>query len=243
MGHCCVVSLIKYIAIEPISYQIIWLEKSAVGDIGIFIYDTSLGVEFAHTDVMAHKFRNLKKNIKRHLERKVHKDNVITEEQKQQKDAAYARKNIVIGMAVGRTCYHLYSKGRPFADFEELFYLQELNGVGIGNINHGQDFARNFLPFVAEVVSSRVNRFLSTPLIQTGDRPPLNISVDKATYKHRTRQFVSAVTIVPESENLIQYIYLGIPIAKAHSGIDIARNGKACMDERQIEGDQIAGEV
>ena len=190
---------------------------------------------------MSSKFRNLKKNIKRHLQRQVHVDNVKMRDEKEQKYAAYAAKNIVVGMAIGRTCYHLYSKGRPFADFESSLFLQELNGINIGNINHGQDFARNFLPHVADVVSRRVNKFISWPLLQTGHRPPLNISADKATYKHRTRQFVSAVTVVPDSDKLIQYIFLGSPIVKAHDGNSVAKNWKEAMDKRLVAADQIAG--
>ena len=217
------------------------LSKAVVGDIGVFLYDTSVGVEFAEGEVMSSKFRNTKKNIKRHLQRDVHVNNLKSQEEKQQKDAAYAAKNIVVGMAIGRTCYYLYSKGRPFADFESLLFLQELNGINIGNINHGQDFARNFLPHVAEVVSKRINQFISSPLQQTGHRPPLNVSADKATYKHRTRQFVSAVTVVPGSDNLIQYIFLGSPVVKAHDGISVAKNWKEAMDARLVTADQIAG--
>ena len=216
------------------------LRKAIVGDIGVFLYDANLGVEFGES-VMSSKFRNLKKNIKRHLQRQVHVDNVKMRDEKEQKDAAYAAKNIVVGMAIGRTCYHLYSKGRPFADFESSLFLQGLNGINIGNINHGKDFARNFLPHVADVVSRRVNKFISSPLLQTGHRPPLNISADKATYKHRTRQFVSAVTVVPDSDKLIQYIFLGSPIVKAHDGNSVAKNWKEAMDKRLVAADQIAG--
>ncbi len=154
------------------------LSKVILGETGAFLYDANQSVEFGESDVMASKFRNLEKKIKYHLEWQGHIDNVKMIDEKEQKDAAYTVTNIVISMAIGRTCYHSYNKGRQFADFENLLFLQQLNGISIGNINNGQNFARNFLPLVAKVVQVRVNKFISLPLVQTGHRPPLNISAD-----------------------------------------------------------------
>ena len=52
---------------------------------------------------------------------------------------------------------------------------------------------------------------------------------------------MSAVTVVPESDNLIQYIFLGHPTVKAHDGMSVGKNWKEAMDEWLIVVEQIAG--
>ena len=50
------------------------------------------------------------------------------------------------------------------------------------------------------------------------------IAADKATHKHRTRQFICFITCVPDSDNLIQAIFLEINIVKGHTGQAICQN-------------------
>ena len=63
-------------------------------------------------------------------------------------------------------------------------------GVDVGDINHSYKFLQKFLESVAEVVKDNVKDYLKKPLPQTGFAPPVKVLADKATYKHRTRQFV-----------------------------------------------------
>ena len=65
-------------------------------------------------------------------------------------------------------------------------------------------------------VTKRMKNFSSTKLTQTGHLPALNISADKATYKHNTKQFLSCVTVVPGADELIRVIDFGQPIVTAH---------------------------
>lgn len=120
-------------------------------------------------------------------------------------------------------------------------YLQSVNGVDLGEINHSLQFPRGFLPFVAMKVKSRLNKFLSTRLPQTGHRPALNVLADKATSKHRTKQFVGVAMVVPDAEDLVQVALLGHPIVKGHHGVDIADNIKETLDTRHIVGEQLEG--
>ena len=90
-------------------------------------------------------------------------------------------------MAIGHTSFHLYTKGRPYQDFEDLLLLQSQNSIDIGQLNHSEEFSRFFLPFCDAEVQKRINLLLSSVLVQIGHPPPLDITADKATYKHRTR--------------------------------------------------------
>lgn len=60
---------------------------------------------------------------------------------------------------------------------------------------------------VAETVKDKVTNFFTTPLLQTGFPPVMNILADKATWKHCTRQFVAAIAMVPDAPTLLQTVY------------------------------------
>ena len=79
-------------------------------------------------------------------------------------------------------------------------------------------------------VTRRVKNFLNLRLTQTGNLPAINTTADRATYKHRTRQFLSCVTLVPVADDLLQVISFGQPIVKGHKGFEIAQNIKEGLD-------------
>ena len=96
-------------------------------------------------------------------------------------------------------------------------------------------------------VTKPVKNFSSTKLTQTGYLPALNISADKATYKHHTREFLSCATVDPGADELIRVIGFGQPIVTAHKGFDIAKNFKEELDRfnvqpRQLEGGSFDGQ-
>ena len=64
---------------------------------------------------------------------------------------------------------------------------------------------------------------------------------DKATHKHRTGQFVSFVTVVPDSESLIHTIFLDVVVVKAHRGLDIKDSLVSVLNAANIVGDQYLG--
>ena len=86
----------------------------------------------------------------------------------------------------------------------------------MGDINHSYKFSQKYLESVAEVIKDKVKRYLRTPLPQTGFSPPVKVLADKATHKHRTRQFVGLTTIVPNAVELIQYVSGSTHCGSAH---------------------------
>ena len=146
-------------------------------------------------------------------------------------------------MNLGRMCTKLLLRGRPYTDYGDDVILLYMNGAAVGELNHSWKFR----PFLCTVITQRVKKFACTLLLQTGHLPVVNITADKATYKHDTRQFLSYVTVVPGAEDLLQVIRLGQPIVKGHKGIDIAKNIKEGLDiinlqSRQIEGGSFDGQ-
>ncbi|CAL4126784.1 unnamed protein product [Meganyctiphanes norvegica] len=143
-------------------------------------------------------------------------------------------------MNLGRLCYKLFMKGLPFTDFEDdILMLKQAKSI-VRELNHSRKFPPAFLPHVTKEVQARMRIFLSTQLKQTGHRPPLALSADKATYKHRSRQFLGGVTISPASSNLLEIVSFGQPIVKHGSdGKALATNMKEGFDDLGIEGCQI----
>ena len=67
------------------------------------------------------------------------------------------------------------------------------------------------------------------------------MQADKGTNCHRTRQFTSVVTIIPESPNLLNVIYLGQPVVKNHDGFGISESINTELNNWEITNEQLEG--
>ena len=183
------------------------------------------------------EFRNLKKNIKRHIHTNTtHKKKKLDEEQEETKHSSFRNKNFKTGM-----CMKLFLRGRLYTDYDDDFILHYMNGAAVGEQNHSRKFPAAFRPFLCTVITQRVKKSVCTLLLQTGHLPAVNITADKATYKHDTRQFLSCVTVVPGTEDLLQVKGLGQAMVKGHKGIDMAKNIKEWLDIFNLQSCQIEG--
>ena len=205
---------------------------------GYFTYFTELwGSEFPAGETLPREFRNLKIHIKDHLVTQLHMERANND----LGSLKLTSRNKNVGMCIGRTAYDCFKSGFSARTFEDLILLQARNGVDIGDLNHSKMFPVTFRKHVAAVVREKVDNFTNTVLEQTGHLPVMNIIADKATWKHRTRQFVMAVCMVPNAPQLIEPIYLGFPIVKAHTGYAVVKSIKDLLDGRRICGKQIVG--
>ena len=109
-------------------------------------------------------------------------------------------------------------------NFEQEILKSVFNGFDVGEINHSQKFYSNFMPFVSQQVTERLKSFFSSRLDHTGFKPPVSLQADKGKNVHRSRQFTSVLTVVPESPKLLTYIYLGQPVVKSHDGPGVTRS-------------------
>ena len=99
-------------------------------------------------------------------------------------------------------------------------------------------------PYVTKVVHRRVEKFLQTPLKQTGHLPPCGISADKGTYKHRSRQFLSCVVVMPGGNKWLEVLTCGQPVVtQGSSGHALAMNMKSGFDYTGINPVQIESAV
>jgi hypothetical protein len=171
-------------------------------------------------NVQTQAFRNLKSHLKGHIKSQVHSNKLMELENDDQMNKQLERREHKIGLTLARICYRLWVTGRPDTDFPIEVLLAQMNGTDVGNINHSEDFPPQFQRFVADEVTRRVKQFFGTRLLQTGHLPAGKVSADKATSKHRTRHFVSFVTVVPDSAQLIHAIFLSAEIVKGHTGTE-----------------------
>ena len=108
-------------------------------------------------------------------------------------------------------------------------------------LNHSSEFYTNFMPFVSEQVTERLKSFFSSRLDHTGFKPPVSLQADKGKNVHRSRQFTSVLTVVPESPKLLTYIYLGQPVVKSHDGPGVTRSIIDELNSWDIQVDQVEG--
>ena len=90
-------------------------------------------------------------------------------------------------------------------------------------------------------IHEKTKQFLNTRLEQTGFYPALNISADKGTNVHRSHQFTTAKSCIPNSPNLINSIFLGEPVVKHHDGAGVTESIKLEIDKFAMKPEQIEG--
>ena len=94
---------------------------------------------------------------------------------------------------------------------------------------------------VVAQVSQHLTKYFGTRLEQTGYNPPVNIQADKGTDYHRTRQFTSVVTIVPDSPSLLTFGYLCQPLVFQHDCKGISLSIASQLESWGIQHFQIVG--
>ena len=144
-------------------------------------------------------------------------------------------------MQIARLCYACHLIGSSKRNFEQEILKSVLNGLNVGDINHSSEFQSNFIPFISEQVNERLKSFFSSRLDHTGFKPPVTLQADKWTNVHRSRQFTSVVTVIPESPKLLTYIYLDLPVVKSHDCPGVTRSIIDKLNSLDIQGDQVEG--
>ena len=214
---------------------------------GNFEYDLINDEQYLSNQVMSQEFRNLKKHIKRHFMQEIHLNNVEKWEKEESKRCSRETRCHAIGMRIARICYAGYQSGMSARGYEKEILKAKLNGLDVGDINHSKEFYSNYRSFVADEVRNCLSSYFTSRLQPTGFLPPVNVQADKGTNCHRTRQFTSVTTVVPDSKDLITNVYLGQPVVKQHDGPGISQSiidelGKWGISSTQIEGASFDGQ-
>ena len=124
----------------------------------------------------------------------------------------------------------------PDTHYENHLLVNHLNSMDIGDINHGRHFVSKFVPHLAQTLRQKLITFLSTKMKQTGQLPTGKILSDSSTTQHRTRQYAAFYTCVPDSEKVIQAIYLTFTVLSSHTGSSTAN---AIVDAMKIRSPEL----
>ena len=153
-------------------------------------------------------------------------------------------KNRKAGLNLGRAAMKNFLQGRPYTDHENDVLLMKKSGGIVGDINHSRLFPPKYRKSVCRVVNGRVRQFLQTPLMVTGNLPPVATSADKGTYKGTPRQFCGLVTVNPGGDNFLEILAAGQPVvSEGSSGLQLANNMKHAFDHVGVSGEQIKSGV
>ena len=206
---------------------------------GVISFPLNIQLTSLEGEKLPKSFTNLKKKIKTHLVNKTHTANWDMWKEREEEVIRLDSRNNQVGMRIARICYFLFKTGGSERDYE-IEVLRKINdGIDMGDLNHSHNFPPKFRPFVAKEIHRRMSSFLTSRMLQTGYLPPINVGADKGTNRHRTRQFITALTVVPDAEELLQPIYIGQPVVKDHSGQGVASSIKDGLDKYGIVSVQV----
>ena len=107
----------------------------------------------------------------------------------------------VVGMQIVRLCQAGYLIESAKRNFVQEILNSVLNELSVSDISHSSEFYSNFMPMVSEQVTERLKSFFIYRLDHTGFKAPVNLQADKGINVHRTRQFTSVVTVIPNLSN------------------------------------------
>ena len=191
------------------------------------------------TNVLSRDFRNLKTHVKRHFENEVCLKNGYDWQEKENHKSKCEIREHGAGKRIATLCR--LPNWVIQRNFEQEILKSVLNRLDIGDINHSPKLYPNFIPFVSEQVTEQLHSFFGSRLDHTGCKPPVNLQADKETNFHKTRQFTSAVTAIPESTELLTYINVGQPVVKSHDGPGVTRSIIDELHSQDIQGGQVEG--
>ena len=195
--------------------------------------------------------RNLKVNIKSHVQKtQYHKHKV---EEKIRKEKIFSDKisrNKTVGLNLFRIRYTGLKQHQPRLAFEESVLTAKLNGTDVGNLNHSRMFAKEIDVALFETMKDDLKEALTTKLDATNEKRPMGLLFDKMTPAKETGQIHAIMIPVPENnlaQPLIVPVCLDVPTVKDHSiaglaqlAISVLHNAGA--EDKQLEGIAVDGE-
>ena len=193
---------------------------------GEFCYDfEENGIDFNDSN-MPRKFRAFKERIINHLATKAHKEAVADQEKNDAEEASNEINNYKVGLKLGSIVYQNIKERCSYAKYERDVAAAAFNGEEVGNINHGEDFAKNLTDDMGTEAKIQLTKYFHKPLSCTGQLPPVMFGSDKMTMKKKTGHIAGVITpdvSAPISEPFLKPVFLAMPIARFHDGEGLSK--------------------
>ena len=206
-----------------------------------FKYGIDQPREFGPRDIQSRPFRNLKKVLKKHLQTEKHSEKLKKSQAVEEVQSKEMSRNKKIGQTLGRSVYKGIYTGTAHSLYPIEVAMLAKKKVDVGELNHSVNFSTEFADCVGEVVKARVVKYLSSPLAQTGLKPPVKVVADKATHKHWSNNLTGVVTLVPGATSLIQGIFLGAPRCERSTGEALSEDIRITLNKNKVAPDQVTG--
>ena len=210
---------------------------------GAFLFNVKEDCE-DNSDNQSRVFRNLKINIKLHLERKTHqlKLEVLRRKERQSKEIRSRQKSI--GMNIFRIRYQGIKQGKSRTNFEEDILTARLNKVDVGDQNHSRKFAKKLDDGIYSAMKAMLKDNLNNKLDATEEKRPAGLIMDKMTPRRRTGQIHGIVIPIPENpltQDLLVPLMLEVPPAKVLTADGLAKTAKEIFNEAGFSDDRLEG--
>ena len=131
---------------------------------GEFSYDCEAeGKNFTQTN-MPRKFWNLKSHAAGHLKSSIHIKAKSNKDKRDKEDEECDTYNYKIGMKQGKIVYNNIKERESYAKYSRDVAHRTSNGEDLGNINHGDDFAKDLVDAMAEKARIELTKYFCTVL-------------------------------------------------------------------------------
>ena len=193
---------------------------------GEFSYNfEETGIDFNDCN-MPRKFRAFKERVINHIKTKAHKDAVVKQNAADQEEAANEIYNYKVGMKLGSMIYQNVKERCSYKKYERDVAAAALNGEDVGNIRHGEGFAKELVEDMGTQAKIEITKYFHKILPCTGELPPVCFASDKMTMKKKTGHIAGVITpdiSTPLSEPLLKPVFLAMPITRNHDGEGLAK--------------------
>lgn len=199
------------------------------------LYDFKNGESFTENDIMPRSFRNLKTDIKRHMQSNKHITNSQTyfREKKESEEMENAGKLNALNCA--NAAYFIYKKNLSYESYEDLVCIMHNSGCDIGTKNHSKEFPRLYLPHVHSVLLKEIATFITSADL------PVGIVADKITVNHRSRHIVGLRIPIFDvnARNLFHSIYLEHNFVNDFSGKGLSSSILNTLDKFGLDAQYV----
>ena len=184
---------------------------------GVFGYEYSAGTSFEKNDRLPAAFCRLKATIKDHLKGREHARAKEDQRNAAEEAERYFATAKVVSMRLGRTAYVVLKTSMARERYEELVFLQHINGLDMGRIRHSGSQIAGYRTATHEVLVKELSQHVAA-------QPCVALMADKVTVNHRTIDITALMSVVPHAPagQLIQTYVIGAPVVIRHDGKSMA---------------------
>ena len=190
------------------------------------------------------EFLNLKRDVKRHLINKTHKQKSSLLRMKNKMDRERLNIQEKAGMNVFRERYEGIKQSKSRLCFEKDMLRAKLNDCHVGDTNHSHAFAKKIDDSTYNVIKDDMRKNMNKKLDSTQQKRLAGLMMDKMTPNKQTGQMHAVVIPVPEnplSQDFLKPMMLDVPTVPNLAAAGLAESAKNVFNDAGFGDDQLEG--